>query len=181
MDEPASGEFGFALIEVIVAAGLVALALSFTLGAVLTLARLPSERSNRALALRVAQNLLVRARAAGAYYPRPADPLATLPPQYADPSNLPLAPSSSYALDVERPIPQPAGTPSPQMVHLQVRTTFVPDARADGFAGTFSVRVDYPNAGENRAGSIELSTDLAAPSFTPGTRVGTSIQEPMRQ
>jgi prepilin-type N-terminal cleavage/methylation domain-containing protein len=181
MGERPNGEHGFTLVEVLVSVGLVALALAGTLGAAVALSMLPSERGDRALALGVAQNLLVRARAASAYYPRPSDPQATLSPQYADSANLPLEPSSSYDVEVGRAVPQPTGTPTIENVRLHVRTAFVPDRPSDGFAGTFSVAVDYPIAGAPAAGTVQLSTELAAPSFVPGTRVGTNIQEPMRQ
>ena len=180
MADARRGQEGFSLIETLVAVALVTLALSGTFGAILAFALLPREHANRALALQVAQNLLVRARAASAYYPRQPDPSATLAPGYADPANLPLTPASSYDLEAERAVPQPTGTPTLERIRLHVRTTFTPDRPNAGYAGTFSVAVDYPLAG-TRTGSVQLSTDLAAPSFVPGTRVGTSVQEPMRQ
>src|SRR5579864_103971 len=111
MAETRSSEAGFTLIEVLVSVGLVALALAGTLTAVISLALVPRQTDVRTLALQAAQNVLVRARAVSAYYPRPANPGATLAPDYANPVQLPLSPASSYDTVVARAVPQPTGTP----------------------------------------------------------------------
>jgi type II secretory pathway pseudopilin PulG len=176
------GEAGFSLIETLVSVGLMALALVAAFGAVASLTSVPAAGVNRGLAQRSARNILSRARAAAAYFPKPADPTATtLPAGYADPSNLPFAPSSTYDIGVPRAIPQPSGTPLLQNVTFHVTTGFVPAHAGAGTAGTFSVKVEYPMASGAGTGSVALSEDLPNPSFIPGTRVQTTIQEPMRQ
>lgn len=174
-------EDGFSLMEVMFAVGLLTFVIAGSVGAFAMLAKRATPEGTRDLAMIVAQNTLVRARAAAAYAPNPlpASDVAGLA-AYVH--------SRTWALAVGRrravvPVKLVAASAiCGQRAALELPLTVDTDYEEPGTppAPTFSVTVTYPvNACEpGITRTVSLSEELPPVAFVPGTRVTHDLVNP---
>lgn len=173
------GEDGFALIELLVCLAILALVGAATIGAVAAVARNAVPNVTRDAALMVAENTLVRARAAAAYVPQsngaaPVDPAA---------ANLINAQPQQFTAGAQLRASDICGS------HLQSRMLRFPVATSYA-ASVFTVRVTYPrnpcaaaSDGTIASGdeaSVTLSGTLAPPVYVPGHVITRTVGVPAR-
>jgi type II secretory pathway pseudopilin PulG len=172
------GERGFALTELLLCVGLLALAAAATLGAVAAVAHRAMPNATRDAAMMVAENTLARARASAAYVAvgsgvAPADPGS---------ASLVVSGSTSFTAGAELRAENLCGSgPTSQTLHLPVRTTYS--------GAVFSVTVAYPRdpclalGGTIPAGdamSVTLNETLPPPLYVPGHVVLRPVGVPAR-
>jgi prepilin-type N-terminal cleavage/methylation domain-containing protein len=172
------GEAGFTLIELVVCLAIFAVAGAATIGAVAAVARNAVPNVTRDAALMVAENTLVRARAAAAYVPlasgvAPVDPVA---------ANLITAQTQQFTAGARLRANDLCGS------HQQSRTLRLPVTTSYA-SNIFTVRVTYPRnpctASSGVVSSADqavltLSTTLAPPLYVPGHVITRNVGVPAR-
>lgn len=177
-------ERGFTLIEVIVCTAMLVVVIGGTLGMFAAVANRAQPDRTRDLALMVAQNTLLRARAAASYAPAvlPNPNVATLS-TYVD-SRAWVLPIGTQAFTESAPLVSATslcGAATTKPIALDVRTDYeesgTPPARQ------FTVTVAYPvNPCTNDAKkTVTVTEEMPTLAFVPGTRVTQSIAPPWGQ
>jgi|GEM_PF-1510033 len=175
--EPAD-QRGFTLIELVVAAGVITLAIAATAGGFAALARNAAPGGVRDAALTAGENALVRARAAAAYVPAPAADGSTPPPD----RSWALVPGTTTYLAGARIAGGSACASA--TLSLPVSATFDPEAQ------TFTAVVTYPRdpcavtpggaIPPADAATVTLQETLPPPAYAPGTAVVRDVATPAR-
>lgn len=166
-----STERGFALAELVVCVGLLAIASAATLGAVAAVARRAQPSAVRDAAAMVAENALARARAAAAYVPIGSGVAAS----DAAAAGLIAAGTSSFVAGAELRAPAACGAASPPVLRLPVTTAYQ--------GGVFHVTVAYPRDPCDPNGAtlaLTLRATLAPPLYAPGHVVPRPVGVPAR-
>jgi prepilin-type N-terminal cleavage/methylation domain-containing protein len=176
-----TAERGFTLVELVVCAGLLALASAATVGAVAALAKNAAPQTARDVAMMAAENALVRARAAVAYASSPAqDPAALL----ADRSWGLVPGAVATVAGAQVRAPAACGRTTPQTLTMPVATTYDPATER------FTVVVTYPRdpcrvaadgsipAGD--AASVTLGETLPPSVYPPGQELRRDVMPPAR-
>lgn len=176
-----TAERGFTMLEAVVCAGLFAIASAASAGAFAAVARNTAEPALRDAALSIAENTLVRARAAVAYASSPDNPAALLPPE----PTWGLRPgASAFVAGVELRAPAPCAGIAPLRVALPVTTTFDPSTNR------FSVSVTYPRdpcavaadgtISETGGARVTLVETLPPSVYPPGQEFLRDVMTPAR-
>jgi prepilin-type N-terminal cleavage/methylation domain-containing protein len=173
------GEAGFTLIELVVCLAILAVVGAATIGAVAAVARNAVPNVTRDVALMVAENTLVRARAAAAYVPQ-ATGAAPVDPATA---NLISAQPQQFTAGAQLRASDLCGS------HQQSRTLRLAVATSYA-ANVFTVRVTYPRnpcaaapggaVGAADEASVTLSATLAPPLYVPGHVITRTVGVPAR-
>lgn len=170
-------EAGFALLELIVCAGLLLLGSVFALALVPALARASQTQLVREAADGVARNAIERVRAAAAYDPPGALADATTRATTASTHAWVLQPAATYvsAVRVRRAL---CGSSGPTTdVPLSVTMTY--DANADAL----TVAVTYPPdpCVPAQQSTLTRTAELAPAATAPQTRLSTAVADPAQQ
>lgn len=181
MHSTSTGERGFALLEVVLCVAVLALAAAATAGAFAALARNASPPAARDAALMVAENALVRARAAIAYASSPSADASTL---LADRSWGLVPGETDYVAGAELRAPLACGDANVHALRLPVATTY------DVAAERFTVVVTYPRdpcrpdaSGTVAAGdalTLTAGETLPPSVYPPGATVYRDVATPAR-
>lgn len=165
---------GFALTELLVCVGLLALVGAATIGGVAAVAHGAMPNGTRDAAMMVAENALTRARAAAAYVPR-GNGVAASDPGAA---GLIAQRPSTFTAGAELRSSDVCGAKAPTMtLQLPVQTSYA--------NGVFTVTVTYPRdpcgtiaASETR--TVTLRETLPPPVYVPGHVIDRSVGVPAR-
>jgi prepilin-type N-terminal cleavage/methylation domain-containing protein len=181
MDSTRTGERGFALLEVLVCVGLLAIASAATMGALAALARNAGPAAARDAALMIAENTVARARAAIAYASSPSQDGPAL---LADRSWGLHPGESDFVAGAQLQAAALCGSGAPLTVKLPVAATY------DASNERFTVVVTYPRdpcrvAGDGSmaigdTATVTLTQTLAPSVYPPGQVVHRDVQPPAR-
>jgi prepilin-type N-terminal cleavage/methylation domain-containing protein len=176
-----TAERGFSLLEVVVCAALFALASAATAGVVAAVARSAAAPAARDAALMVAENALVRARAAVAYASSPDQDGSLL---LAGRAWGLVDGTTTFTAGAEIRAPAPCGGNVPLRLALPVTTTF------DSSSQRFSVTVTYPRdpcavaAGgaidPDNAADVTIAETLPPSVYPPGQELLRNVMTPAR-
>jgi prepilin-type N-terminal cleavage/methylation domain-containing protein len=176
-----TAERGFSLLEVVVCAALFVLASAATAGVVAAVTRNAAAPAARDAALMVAENALVRARAAVAYASSPNEDGSLL---LAGRTWGLLDGVTSFVAGAELRGPAPCGGSAPFRLALPVTTTFDPSSQR------FSVAVTYPRdpcalaadgaIAAGNAAVVSLAETLPPSVYPPGQQLFRDIMTPAR-
>ena len=173
-----TAERGFTVLEVVVCVGLFAIASAATAGALAATLRNASAGATRDVALMIADNALVRARAAIAYAASPDGVDVT--PLLADRSWGLHAGSSASTAGGAIVAPAPCAGGAAHLVRFAVTTTF------DNATQRIAVRVTYPRDPCEAAPapadlqSVTLSQTLPPSVYAPGQTLVRDVLTPAR-
>jgi prepilin-type N-terminal cleavage/methylation domain-containing protein len=163
-------EAGFTLIELVLCMAILALVGAATVGAFAAIARNAMPAVTRDAALMVAQNALVRARAAAAYAP------VTMPGTPSDPvtANLLNAGTQQYIAGAQLLANDLCGTGTPRTLQLPVTTNYA--------ANVFTVTVRYPRnpCSSTNDATLSESETLPPPLSLPEHGVARTVAVPAR-
>ncbi len=172
-----TAERGFTLLELLVCAGILAVAGAATAGAVAALARQAAPAVARDAALCAAENALARARAAVAYAPSASGAIAGRTWAL-------VAGATQSTVAAQLPAPAMCGMSSSPVVRMQLTATYDPSQER------FTVAVAYPRdpCAANADGSfapantatVTLGETLPPSAFAPGTAVYRDVATPAR-
>ncbi len=181
MDSIRTAERGFSLLELLVCVGMLAAASAATAGALAAIARNAGPSATRDAALMVAQNALVRARAAIAY----ASSSALDGPALLRDRSWGLVPGATqYVAGGELRAATPCGATEPRPLRLPVTTAYDPATER------FSVVVTYPRdpcalssdgtIPPGQARTVSLTETLPPSAYPPGQTVYRDVPTPAR-
>lgn len=181
MDSMRTAERGFTLLELLVCVGVLAAASAATAGALAAIARNAGPPAARDAALMVAQNALVRARAAIAYASSPAQD----GPALLQDRSWGLVPGATrYVAGGELRAAMTCGATGPRPLRLPVTTTYDPASER------FGVVVTYPRdpcavSGDgtippDQARTVSLTETLPPSAYPPGQTVYHDVPTPAR-
>jgi prepilin-type N-terminal cleavage/methylation domain-containing protein len=181
VDSTRTGERGFSLLELLVCVGILAAASAATAGAVAAIAHNAGPSAARDVALMVAENALVRARAAIAYASSPAQ---SGPALLHDRSWGLVAGATAYVAGAQLRATAMCGANAPLVLRLPVATAY------DPVSERFTVVVTYPRdpcrvggdgtiaAAERR--TVSLTATLPPSAYPPGQTIGRDVPTPAR-
>lgn len=181
MDSTRTAERGFTLLELLVCVGILAAVSAATAGAFAAVANRTGPRATRDVALMVAENALVRARAAVAYASSPAQD----GPALLRDRSWGLVPGTTrYVAGAQLRAAAMCGKPAPLLVRLSVATVYDPATER------FTVSVTYPRdacrvsgdgtSADGDAGTLNLSETLPPSVYPPGQDVHRDVPTPAR-
>jgi prepilin-type N-terminal cleavage/methylation domain-containing protein len=174
VDSTPTAERGFTLLELLLCVGLLAAASAATAGALAAVARNAGPAVTRDAALMVAENALVRARAAVAYASSPSQDGPVL---LTDRSWALVPGAARYVAGAQLDATGACGAGAPLVVRLPVTTTYDPASER------FTISVTYPRnpcRSDAETLTLDLTETLPPSAYPPGQTIHRDVSTPAR-